>query len=218
MIKLWHCADARSFRALWALEELELEYKLEMLPFPPRIFKKEYLGENPLGTVPLLIDGETRMTESAAILHYLAAREGGGRFALAPHDPNFGTYLNWLHHGEATLTFPQTIYLRYQFLEQGDRRSPQVAEDYKKWFLARLRLLEGALGDNRKYLLGEDFTMGDISVGYAIQLSQTLGMGADLPPLAVAWFSRLKERPAFVRAKTKQKNAARAQGIEGVKF
>jgi len=68
MIVLHHCSDARSFRPLWALEELELPYELRMLPFPPRVLAKPYLAENPLGTIPLLVDGETRMTESAAMI------------------------------------------------------------------------------------------------------------------------------------------------------
>ncbi|SEP86068.1 glutathione S-transferase family protein [Thalassovita taeanensis] len=218
MIELWHCADARSFRALWALEELGLEYELKMLQFPPRVFKKDYLAENPLGTIPLLVDGDTRMTESAAIAHYLAMRHGGGKFTPAPQDATYGAYLNWLHHGEATLTFPQTIYLRYTFLEQGERRSPQVAEDYKKWFLARLRLLEQTLGDGRMYLLGDEFSMADISVGYAILLAHSLHIEDELPPLTVAWYARLTQRPAFVAAQAKQREAAAAQGVEIAKF
>ena len=58
MITLYHCAAARSFRALWTLEELGLPYDLKMLPFPPRVLAKEYLALNPLGTVPLLLDGD----------------------------------------------------------------------------------------------------------------------------------------------------------------
>src|SRR5208283_2270557 len=77
MITLYHCVDARSFRALWALEEVGVPYELKMLPFPPRYFAREYLEVNPLGTIPLLIDGETRMTESAAICQYLAERYAG---------------------------------------------------------------------------------------------------------------------------------------------
>src|SRR5260370_25731932 len=50
------------------LEEMGLPYDLKMLPFPPRVFAKEYLALNPLGTIPLMIDGETRMTESSGIL------------------------------------------------------------------------------------------------------------------------------------------------------
>jgi glutathione S-transferase len=52
------------------LEELGLPYELKMLPFPPRVFAKEYLGINPLGTIPFMIDGETKMTESSGICHY----------------------------------------------------------------------------------------------------------------------------------------------------
>ena len=78
MITLYHCARARSFRPLWTLEELGLPYELKMLPFPPRVFAKEYLGINPLGTIPLMLDGEIRMTESAAIAQYL------GHYANVP--------------------------------------------------------------------------------------------------------------------------------------
>ena len=66
MMKLWHCADARSFRALWALEELQLPYELVLLPFPPRWAEPEYLKINPLGTIPYFEDGPAKMTESAA--------------------------------------------------------------------------------------------------------------------------------------------------------
>ena len=52
MLTLYHCMSARSFRPLWALEELGLSYQLVMLPFPPRVKAPEYLTVNPLGTVP----------------------------------------------------------------------------------------------------------------------------------------------------------------------
>src|SRR5260370_21315814 len=74
MITLYHCHAARSFRPLWMLEEMGLPYDLKMLPFPPRVFAKEYLALNPLGTIPLIIDGETRLTESSGICHYLGTR------------------------------------------------------------------------------------------------------------------------------------------------
>ena len=62
-MKLWHCNGARSLRPLWALEEMGLDYELEILPFPPRIFQREYLEENALGTVPFFRDGDVTMTE-----------------------------------------------------------------------------------------------------------------------------------------------------------
>jgi glutathione S-transferase len=214
MLTLWHCDDARSFRALWALEELGLDYSLKMLPFPPRVFRKDYLGENPLGTIPLLIDGDTRMTESSAIPHYLSVRHGGGRLARGPEDADYGAYLNWLHHGVATLTFPQTIHLRYGLLEPPERRQPQVAQDYKAWFLARLRLTEQTLSDGRADILGTGFSNADISVGYAILLALALRMRDDLPPHTLAWFDRLSQRDGFQRAKAAQAARMKAEGIE----
>ena len=77
MHHLHHCVSARSFRALWMLEELQLPYTLHMLPFPPRVLQRSYLELNPLGTVPLLRHGEARLTESAAICEYLAALHPG---------------------------------------------------------------------------------------------------------------------------------------------
>ena len=112
MITLYHCDGARSFRPLWMLEEMGLPYELKMLPFPPRVFAKEYLAINPLGTIPFLIDGETKMTESSGICHYLGTRYGPTPLIVGPDDPAYGAFLNWMYFSDATLTFPQTLVLR----------------------------------------------------------------------------------------------------------
>lgn len=72
---LYHSVSARSFRPLWAMEELGLDYELKMLPFPPRATQREFLDVNPLGTVPALLAGGALMTESAAMCQYLATRD-----------------------------------------------------------------------------------------------------------------------------------------------
>ncbi len=204
MIELYHCADARSFRVLWALEEMGLAYKLHLLPFPPRIRQPAYLEQNPLGTIPFLVDGDTRMTESAAIVQYLATRYGPTDLAVAPDEPGYGEWLNWLHFGEATLTFPQTLVLRYRVLEPEERRLPQAAEDYAQWFHSRLRHVERVLAD-REWLVAERFTMADISVGYALLLAKSLRIDNGFPPHVAAYWERLKARDAFGRAKVAQK-------------
>ena len=84
MITLYHCDAARSFRPLWMLEELGLPYELKMLPFPPRVFAKDYLALNPLGTIPFMIDGETKMTELTGICHYLGKNTVRRRWSSAP--------------------------------------------------------------------------------------------------------------------------------------
>src|SRR4051794_26833285 len=170
MITLSHCNAARSFRPLWMLEELGLGYELKMMPFPPRVFAKDYLAINPLGTIPLLLDGDTRMTESAAIAQYLVTRYGPTPLAVVVDEPAYGAFLNWLHFGEATLTFPQAVVLRYSRLEPEERLSPQVATDYTKFFLGRLRAIEKIAAES-EFICAGRFTAADISVGYALLLA-----------------------------------------------
>lgn len=203
MIQLWHCADARSFRGLWALEELGLPYELKLLSFPPRMREPAYLEVNPLGTIPFLVDGDVRMSESAAIAQYLATRDGPTPLSVQPGDPDYGAWLNWLHFGEATLTFPQTLVLRYRVLEPD--RAPQVADDYARWFLSRLKAVDRAL-ETREWLCAGRFTAADISVGYALLLARQLKLDDRFPPAVAAYWERLKVRPGFLKAKAAQKS------------
>ena len=197
-MKLWHCAGARSLRPLWALEEMGLEYELEVMPFPPRMFQREYLQENSLGTIPFLRDGDTEMTESSAICQYLVDRYQQYDFGLRPEHPEYGAYLSWLHHADATLTFPQTLTMRYYYLEPSPEKQA-VGDDYAKWFIARLRRL-GAHLEDHQYLVDGRFTIADIAVGYALYLSQALHLDERLKPQTRAYMERLIERPAFQRA------------------
>jgi len=212
MIQLYHCVDARSFRPLWALEAAGVDYELILLPFPPRVRAKDIFKVNPLGTIPAFIDGETTMTESAAIVDYVAQKYAPGRLSVSLDEPDFGRYLNFLHFGEATLTFPQTLILRYARFEPAERRQPQVADDYRAWFLARLKGLETGL-EGRKWLCEERFTGADISVGYALLLAESLKMGDQFPERVSAYWDTLQSLESFQRAKAAQAKHASAAGI-----
>ena len=205
MIKLYHCADARSFRALWALEELGLPYDLVMMPFPPRARVPGYKDLNPLGTVPVLFDGEHRLTESAAMGHYLGAKYGPTDLVVGPEETAFADYLNLLHMGEATLTFPQTIVLRYTRLEPPERRAVQAADDYRQWFVARLKAASTMVGD--RFVCADRFTMADISFAYALLLAENLGMADRFPPNLVPYWRAMQDRDGFRRAKAAQATA-----------
>lgn len=202
MIELWHCPDARSFRPLWALEELGLDYKLHLLPFPPRVRDPAYLEINPLGTIPALRDGDTFMTESAAIVQYLCTRYPANDLAVAVDDPAYGAWLNWLHFGEATLTFPQTLVLRYRRFEPG--KAEVVADDYAQWFLSRLRHVDRAL-QNGDYLCAGRFTAADISVAYALLLARQLKLDEKFTPAIRAYWDRVSDRAGYRAARAAQK-------------
>ena len=203
-MKLYHCKDARSLRPLWALEELGLDYELINMPFPPRAGFPGYLSINPLGTVPTFIDGDLTMTESSGICHYLAETHAPNTLRVDPSEPAYGEYLNWLFRSDATLTFPQTIVLRYSRLEPQARRLPQAVEDYSVWFLSRLRSVESALEDGREFLCADRFTMADIAVHYALFLGRSLGLDARYKPNCLRYLESLTQRPAFQRAQARQ--------------
>jgi glutathione S-transferase len=207
-MKLYHCRNARSLRPLWTLEELGLDYELVTMPFPPRAGYPGYLAINPLGTVPTLIDGDLTMTESSGICHYLADRHAPNPLRVDPAEPAYGEYLNWLYRSDATLTFPQTIVLRYSQLEPEERRLPQAVEDYSIWFLSRLRSVESALED-RNYLCAGRFTVADIAVHYALYLGQSLGLDERYKPNCRDYLARLMQRDGFQRAMARQEAPAR---------
>lgn len=198
-LKLYHCTGARSVRALWTLEELGIDFELETMPFPPRYLYEGYKEMNPIGTVPYFKDGDVEMTESTGIAHFLVEKYGPTDLAVRSDEKDYGTYLNWLYRSDATFTFPQTIFLRYTQLEPEETRNPKVADDYRKWFLARMRSVESAL-EGKKYLCSGRFTIADICVGYAVMLALSLGIEEVLTPNIKSWWECISARPAFERA------------------
>src|SRR3981189_3316838 len=212
MITLYHCNAARSFRPLWMLEELGLAYELKMLPFPPRVLAKDYLAINPLGTIPFMIDGEPKITEPSGICHSLGPRHGPTPLIVGVEEPAYGAFLNWMYFSDATLTFPQTLVLRYTQLEPEERRNPQVATDYAKWFLGRLRAVEAAAG-KAETLCADRFTAADIVVGYALRLAENIGLAKDFGPNVAAYWQRLQARDGFKRAVAAERQAGVEQTV-----
>jgi glutathione S-transferase len=198
---LYHCANARSLRCLWAVEEVGFDCELVTLPFPPRAFAPEYKLVNPLATVPAWVEGGVTLTESAAICQRIAMDTS---LELRPDEPDYLTYLNWLHRSDATLTFPLAIMIRYTRVEQGERRLVQAVEDYKLFFLGRAKSIEAALGDGREWLVAGRFTIADICIGYALFLAATLGLRAGLGERCQAYLDRLTARAGFQRAQERQ--------------
>jgi len=197
---LYHCAGGRSFRALWAMKELGIDCELRILPFPPRLTSPEYLKENPLGTIPLLIDGATRMRESSMIGHYLAIRADSD-LAVGPQEADYGRYLDGLAYGETTLTWPQAVALLYGTFPPEADRLPRVVDDMK----ARLGVVFADLDrmlDGRDWFAADRFTMADVSIGYAIKLTAYIGVYDRLSERVRSYFERLSARPAYQRADT----------------
>ena len=150
-----------------------------------------------LGTVPYLIDGNTKMTESVAMCQYMVNRYGPTDLEVDPDEEDYPNYLNWLFHADATLTFPQTVVLRYKFQEPGV--ADAAVEGYSRWFVSRLKLLESSL-EGKEYLCSNRLTIADICVSYAIHLASNLDIHQALKPNIKRWSESLFERKAFKKA------------------
>ena len=206
-LKLWHCKGSRSVRPLWALEEMGLDYDLEVMEFPPRFRHADYTDINPIGTVPFFTDSgdkvdsknAAKMTESVAICRYLVDKYGPTDLAVDVDEVDYADYLNWLYRSDATLTFPQTIILRYTHLEPKERRLEQAVDDYTVWFFSRLRSVESAL-EGKEYLCAGRFTLADIVVGYALAFAENLGLREGFKANTDDYYERLKARPGFKKA------------------
>ena len=198
-MKIFGCNDSRHVRPLWTAEEMGLDYELTMMPFPPRVFMKEYLDVNMLGTIPYLIDGNVKMTESVAMSQYLVEKYGPTDLRVMPDEADYPAYLNWLYHSDATLTFPQTVVLRYKLQEPGVADS--AVEGYSRWFVSRCKLLETALED-KEYLCSNRFTIADICVSYAFVVAESLGIHQAFKPNIKRYTEMLFEREAFKKSKS----------------
>ena len=197
MIKIWATQGSRAIRPIWTAEEMGLDYDLTMMPFPPRVFMKEYLDVNMLGTIPYLTDGEVKMTESVAMAQYLVEKYGPTDLRVLPDEPDYPSYLNWLFHSDATLTFPHTVVLRYKLQEPGV--ADAAVDGYSRWFVSRLKLLETTLED-REFLCSDRFTIADICVSYAITLADSLGIEQAFKPNIKRWTDMLFEREAYKKS------------------
>lgn len=206
--RLYTCAGSRGLRATWAACEAGATIDLQMLPFPPRIKAPEYLERNPLGTIPLLVEGETRMTESCAIAHYLAVRAGAESLVVAMNERDYGAYLDFTYHADATITFPQTVFMRFAIFEK-ERGLAEAGEAYGRWFHKRLVKLEERLA-TREFLCADRFTVADICCGYALILAEKVGLDDGVPDSLRKYRERLVARAGYREAVAREKAAAPA--------
>ncbi|WP_284125736.1 glutathione S-transferase family protein [Parerythrobacter aestuarii] len=197
------CRGSRGLRCTWAAEEAGVDVELRLLPFPPRFKAPEYLEINPLGTIPLLVDGDSRMTESCAIAHYLATKDGYTDLAIAPGERDYAEYLDFTYHADATITFPQTVYMRFALFEK-DKGWAEAGDAYAKWFWKRLIKVEQRL-EGREFLCADRFTVADICVGYALILARSVGLDEGVPESLKAYRERLEAREGYQRAVEREK-------------
>ncbi|MEM7422771.1 MAG: glutathione S-transferase, partial [Pseudomonadota bacterium] len=132
-MKVYFAPNTRAVRTIWLLEELGLAYDLEMYKLGDKAMRApEYLSINPNGRVPVVDDGDVRLSESTAIAQYIVARYGDGRMAPPVESPDFPVYLQWLHYAEGMLMMPMGQIVVETILLPPERRSEEHAMRAKK--------------------------------------------------------------------------------------
>ena len=211
MILVHHLNDSRSQRILWLLEELGLDYTVEKHQRDPLTQRAPVAlrALHPLGKLPVIIDGDVKLAESAAIVEYILERYGQGRLVPPPGTPERLRYLYWLHYAEGSAMTPLFVKLIFDIIETGPAPfwlRPVVrglARSAKGKFAQpeidrHLDFLEAELGRST-WFAGAELTGADIMLSFALQAAAADGVLDARRPLLLAFLQRVAARPAWQR-------------------
>ena len=203
MIKIYGAFPARSFRVMWALEELGRDYELRPVDLRNRMADAEFMAINPSGFLPAMTDGDVTMVDSIAMLEYLAARyDDKGVLAPAANDKCFPDYQQFLHIGESGLAAFLNVIVGSRFMAPENEKDNFGARMAERMFENRLALVARQLGQ-APMMAGDRFSAADISVIYALGMADRLGLGGKFAPEIADYRARMAARPAYQRAHAK---------------
>jgi len=195
MLTLYGTKPTRVTRCLWAMEELGLEYRQVAVPDTKA---KDFLALNPMGKVPVLVDGDFVLTESVAINAYLGMLTPN---ALVPADPRKqARVVQWSSWAITEVEFHFTVMVREirRAGQAGEAPDAGVIGACLAAVTETLGALEAYLAEGHAYVAGDDFTMGDINTAFPIiGIAPRLDMSGF--PAIGDWLARCTARPAWQR-------------------
>jgi glutathione S-transferase len=199
MITIYHLDTSRSERIVWLMEELGLEYKLEL-------FQRNDNGSAPdalrkihaLGKAPVIRDGNTVLAESGAIVDYIVHRYAGDRLAVAPAAHDYARYIYWFHFAEGSLMSLLILALVLSRVPEADASPVQarVLERMKQ----TLAFIDSELAQ-ATYFAGATFTAADVMMTFPFTTMRHF-LKYDLAPYAniLGYLQRIEARPAYQKA------------------
>jgi len=201
MLTVHHLGISQSERIVWLCGELGLAYELKRYDQDAvtRLAPAAYKALHPMGTAPVITDGDVVLSESGAIMEYIIGKYGQGRLAVGPDQANFADYLFWFHFANGSMMPSQMAGLGGKpGAEESPRAQFMRARADRAWAMVEARL------GKVPYLAGHDFTAADI-----ITLFPLTTMRAFVPrdisgyPNILAYLKRIGERRAYRRAMAK---------------
>lgn len=207
-MRLYEFAPTRSIRARWALQELDLPFEaIEVRLTDGAGQTPEFLAINPAGKLPTLVDGDFVLTESIAIVVYLA--EKYPQKGLLPADFEQRAQLNrWMSFVVTELEQPLWRIARNSFLYPEEQRQPADIEIAKGEFRQMAAVLEKHMR-GRQFLVGERASVGDFLTAHTLDWADGVGLLEQCPTL-LAYMKRMYERP---KAPMRISDALRSVGL-----
>ena len=192
-MKLYGFAGTRSQRALWGLKELDADFEFVSVNLLAGEHKRpEFLRLNPAGKVPVLVDGDLVIPESAAIVLYLADKYPGK--ALLPVDPALSAQAyRWVMFAVTELEQPLWRITRHSFIYPPEKRLPADIELAREDFATMAAILDRHL-EGREFIVGDTLTVADCVTVYLIDWADECHLIDAFPQLR-AYVERLYARP-----------------------
>ncbi|MBN3828275.1 glutathione S-transferase family protein [Burkholderia sp. Ac-20384] len=192
-MKLYGFAGTRSQRALWGLKELDADFEFISVNLLQGEHKRpEFLRLNPAGKVPVLVDGDLVIPESAAIVLYLADKYP--EKALLPVDPALrAEAYRWVMFAVTELEQPLWRITRHSFIYPPEKRSPADIELAREDFKTMAAILDKHL-EGRVFIVGDTLTVADCVTAYLIDWAGECNLIESFPQLR-AYLERLYARP-----------------------
>jgi glutathione S-transferase len=192
-MRLYEFPPTRSIRVRWTLQELGIPF--EAVPVDLRIGEQrrpEFLQVNPAGRVPVLVDGDVMLTESVAIVVYLADKYPAKQ--LMPSDPALrGQALRWLLFAATELEQPLWRIARNSFVYPEAERLPADVAKARHEFAEMAAVLEAHM-HGREFVVGTHATVVDFVVAYTLDWASENDLLDGFPVLA-AYVARMYARP-----------------------
>lgn len=201
MLTVHHLGHSQSERIVWLCEELGLDYALVRYDrrSDNRMAPPAYQALHPLGTAPIITDGDLVLGESGAICEYVIHTHGNGRLARHPGDADYADYLYWFHFANGSL---QPLLLRMMSI---DRLDPAGASPVAVMANARLQHILSLVGSRlarSPFLAGDELTAADIMTVFSLT-TMRLFRPYERSPSITAYLQRITARPAYLQAMRK---------------
>ena len=199
MLKLYLTPNTRAGRVAWLLEELEMEYELEILPFTKEGLKSpEHRARHALGRVPVIEDGNISIFESGAIIQYILDKYDNKGLKPNTDSDQYPYYLQWFHYCEGMVMPPMNTIVVHTVILPPERRDETVLGQAQRLLSNALKPVNENL-EGKDYLIG-DFSGADIMLGHSCFMSNRLGCVSDEMSNIKAYVEKLENRPAFKKA------------------